>query len=157
MVPSASRYCTMNYLMSLDDQTCWVIFIVKVSRIPSQSQYIGFQGGEYEVDYEHYWNVIISWLHCTWRMTRLKPCFVFRIKGVWHSVHIDDLRDSEDMSLNLFGFCGTLISNLLNPAPSGRNCTKCVKIQMGKKAVSLFSMLILLLIFYSKLNCILDF
>lgn len=72
-------------------------------------------------------------------------------------MHIDDLRDSEDMSLNLFGFCGTLISNLLNPAPSGRNCTKCVKIQMGKKAVSLFSMLILLLIFYSKLNCILDF
>ncbi|XP_045924674.1 E3 ubiquitin-protein ligase rnf213-beta [Micropterus dolomieu] len=79
---ASAKYCTMNYLMSLEDQTCWVIFIVKVSRIPSQSQYIGFQG------------------------------------GVWHSVHIDDLRDSEDMSLNLLGFCGTLISNLLNPAPS---------------------------------------
>lgn len=47
MIPSASRYCAMNYLMSLEDQTCWVIFIVKVSRMPSQSQYIGFQGGEY--------------------------------------------------------------------------------------------------------------
>ncbi|XP_042252605.1 E3 ubiquitin-protein ligase rnf213-beta [Thunnus maccoyii] len=79
---ASAKYCTMNYLMSRDEQTCWVIFIVKVSRIPSQSQYIGFQG------------------------------------GVWNSVHIDDLRDSEDMSLNLLVFCGTLISNLLNPALS---------------------------------------
>ncbi|XP_054454921.1 E3 ubiquitin-protein ligase rnf213-beta [Anoplopoma fimbria] len=79
---ASAKYCTMNYFMSLEDQTCWVIFIVKVSRIPSKSQYIGFQG------------------------------------GVWHSVHIDDLRDSEDMSLNLLVFCGTLISNLLNPALS---------------------------------------
>ncbi|GAA6226553.1 E3 ubiquitin-protein ligase rnf213-beta-like [Lates japonicus] len=79
---ASAKYCTMNYLMSLDNQNCWVIFIVKVSRIPSQSQYIGFQG------------------------------------GVWESVHIDDLRDSEDMSLNLLVFCGTPISNLLNPALS---------------------------------------
>ncbi|XP_076616648.1 E3 ubiquitin-protein ligase rnf213-beta isoform X2 [Chaetodon auriga] len=79
---ASAKYCAMNYLMSLEDRTCWVIFIVKTSRIPSQSQYIGFQG------------------------------------GVWHSVHIDDLRDSEDMSLNLLDFCGTLISNLLNPALS---------------------------------------
>ncbi|XP_026207099.1 E3 ubiquitin-protein ligase rnf213-beta isoform X2 [Anabas testudineus] len=79
---ASAKYCTMNYLMSLEDQTCWVIFIVKASRISSQSQYIGFQG------------------------------------GVWHSVHIDDLRDSEDMSLNLYGFCGTLISSLLNPEHS---------------------------------------
>uniref|UniRef100_A0A3P9PGV9 RING-type E3 ubiquitin transferase n=1 Tax=Poecilia reticulata TaxID=8081 RepID=A0A3P9PGV9_POERE len=69
----ASAYCTMNYMASMDVQMCWVIFIVKVSRIPSQSRYIGFQ-------------------------------------GFWHSVHIDDLRDSEDMSLNLSDFCGTLIS-----------------------------------------------
>lgn len=54
-------------------------------------------------------------------VTTLKPCFVFCIKGVWHSVHIDDMRDSEDMSLNLYGFCGTLISSLLSPAHSGRN------------------------------------
>ncbi|KAL6095331.1 uncharacterized protein ACO6RY_16557 [Pungitius sinensis] len=79
---ASAKYCTMNYLMSLEGPTCWVIFIVKVSRIPSKSQYIGFQG------------------------------------GVWHSVHIDDLRDSDDMSLNLSVFCGTLISNLLHPAPS---------------------------------------
>ncbi|XP_028991062.2 E3 ubiquitin-protein ligase rnf213-beta [Betta splendens] len=79
---ASAKYCTMNYLMSLVDQTCCVIFIVKASRISSQSQYIGFQG------------------------------------GVWHSVHIDDLKDSEDMSLNLYGFCGTLISSLLNPAAS---------------------------------------
>ncbi|KAM4524138.1 E3 ubiquitin-protein ligase rnf213-beta isoform 2-T2 [Odontesthes bonariensis] len=77
---ASAKYCTMNYMMSPVDRTCWVIFIVKVSRIPSQSQYIGFQG------------------------------------GVWHSVHIDDLRDSEDMSLNLLVFCGTLISSLLKPA-----------------------------------------
>ncbi|KAM3592519.1 uncharacterized protein V6R79_020598 [Siganus canaliculatus] len=79
---ASAKYCTMNYLMSLQSQTCWVVFIVKVSRIPSQSPYIGFQG------------------------------------GVWHSVHIDDLRDSEEMSLNLSDFCGTLISSLLNPALS---------------------------------------
>ncbi|CAK6965023.1 E3 ubiquitin-protein ligase rnf213-beta isoform X3 [Scomber scombrus] len=79
---ASAKYCTMNYLMSRDEQTCWVIFIVKVSRIPSQSQYIGFQG------------------------------------GVWNSVHIDDLRDSDDMSLNLLVFHGTLISSLLNPGLS---------------------------------------
>lgn len=49
----------MNYLMSLEDQTCWVIFTVKVSRISHQSQYIGFQGGEYYVDYDHYCNAVI--------------------------------------------------------------------------------------------------
>uniref|UniRef100_A0A3B3UFU9 RING-type E3 ubiquitin transferase n=1 Tax=Poecilia latipinna TaxID=48699 RepID=A0A3B3UFU9_9TELE len=80
---NANRYCTMNYMASMDVQMCWVIFIVKVSRIPSQSRYIGFQG------------------------------------GFWHSVHIDDLRDSEDMSLNLSDFCGTLISTLLKPALQG--------------------------------------
>uniref|UniRef100_A0A3Q3EUN5 RING-type E3 ubiquitin transferase n=1 Tax=Labrus bergylta TaxID=56723 RepID=A0A3Q3EUN5_9LABR len=66
---ASAKYCSMNYLMSLEDPTCWVIFIVKVSRISSQSQYNGFQG------------------------------------GVWHSAHVDDLRDSEDMSLNLLVFC----------------------------------------------------
>ncbi|KAM6964707.1 E3 ubiquitin-protein ligase rnf213-beta [Tautogolabrus adspersus] len=79
---ASAKYCSMNYLMSLEDPSCWVIFIVKVSRISSQSQYNGFQG------------------------------------GVWHSAHIDDLRDSEDMSLNLLDFCGTLISDLLKPAPA---------------------------------------
>ncbi|XP_043958780.1 E3 ubiquitin-protein ligase rnf213-beta isoform X1 [Gambusia affinis] len=77
---ASAKYCTMNYMASMDIQMCWVIFIVKVSRMPSQSRYIGFQG------------------------------------GFWHSVHIDDLRDSEDMSLNLSDFCGTLISALLKPA-----------------------------------------
>uniref|UniRef100_A0A087YL98 Ring finger protein 213b n=1 Tax=Poecilia formosa TaxID=48698 RepID=A0A087YL98_POEFO len=80
---ASAKYCTMNYMASMDVQMCWVIFIVKVSRIPSQSRYIGFQG------------------------------------GFWHSVHIDDLRDSEDMSLNLSDFCGTLISTLLKPALQG--------------------------------------
>ncbi|XP_060951524.1 E3 ubiquitin-protein ligase rnf213-beta [Limanda limanda] len=79
---ASAKYCSMNYLMSREDQTGLVIFIVKVSRITSQSQYIGFQG------------------------------------GVWQSVHIDDLRDSQDMSPNLMVFCGTLISNLLKPALS---------------------------------------
>ncbi|KAI4801198.1 hypothetical protein KUCAC02_000123 [Chaenocephalus aceratus] len=79
---ASAKYCTMNYLMTLEHQTCWVIFIVRVSRIPSKSQYIGFQG------------------------------------GVWQSVHIDDLRDSDDMSRNLLVFCGTLMSSLVNPALS---------------------------------------
>lgn len=35
-------------------------------------------------------------------------------------MHIDDLRDTEDMSVNLLGFCGTLMSKLFDPAPSGR-------------------------------------
>lgn len=56
---------------------------------------------------------------------RTEAVLVCCIKGVWHSVHIDDLRDSKDMSLNLLDFCGTLISNLVNPAASGRNCAKC--------------------------------
>ncbi|XP_029934003.1 E3 ubiquitin-protein ligase rnf213-beta [Myripristis murdjan] len=77
---ASAKYCTMNYLMSLDDHTSCAVFIAKLSRIQSRCQYIGFQG------------------------------------GVWHSVHIDDLRDTEDMSLNLSVFCGTLISNLLRPA-----------------------------------------
>lgn len=37
-------------------------------------------------------------------------------------MHIDDLRDSEDMSLNLSAFCGTLISSLLKPALTGKHC-----------------------------------
>uniref|UniRef100_M4AJD5 RING-type E3 ubiquitin transferase n=1 Tax=Xiphophorus maculatus TaxID=8083 RepID=M4AJD5_XIPMA len=81
----ASAYCTMNYMASMDVQMCWVIFIVKVSRIPSQSRYIGFQ-------------------------------------GFWHSVHIDDLRDSEDMSLNLSDFCGTLIRAHLHSPSLVRSC-----------------------------------
>ncbi|KAM6951514.1 E3 ubiquitin-protein ligase rnf213-beta [Aplochiton taeniatus] len=80
---ASAKYCTMNYLMSVTDQTCYVVFITKLSRIPSRSQYIGFQG------------------------------------GAWHSVHIDDLRDSDEMSLNLSVFCGTPISKLLAPALPG--------------------------------------
>lgn len=72
------------------------------------------------------WNVSISEMFILNRMyDRTEAKLVCCIKGVWHSVHIDDLTDSEDMSLNLLDFCGTLISNLVNPAPSGRNCAKC--------------------------------
>lgn len=35
-------------------------------------------------------------------------------QGVWLSAHIDDLRDSEDMSLDLKAFCGISISELLS-------------------------------------------
>ncbi|XP_073722611.1 E3 ubiquitin-protein ligase rnf213-beta [Misgurnus anguillicaudatus] len=34
--------------------------------------------------------------------------------GVWLSAHIDDLRDSEDMSLDLKAFCGITISELIS-------------------------------------------
>ncbi|CAL8304474.1 unnamed protein product [Lota lota] len=85
---ASAKYCTMNYLMSLDNHACWVVFIAKLSRIPSGSQYIGFQG------------------------------------GIWHSVHIDDLRDMEDMSLNLSDFCATPISKLLHPQASGTNMAR---------------------------------
>ncbi|CAL8264028.1 unnamed protein product [Arctogadus glacialis] len=80
---ASAKYCTMNYLMSLDHHAaCWVVFIAKLSRMPSGSHYIGFQG------------------------------------GIWHSVHIDDLRDMEDMSLNLSEFSATPISQLLHPQAS---------------------------------------
>ena len=42
-------------------------------------------------------------------------------KGIWHSVHIDDLKDMEDMSLNLSEFCAIPISKLLQPQASGTN------------------------------------
>ncbi|KAK0144079.1 E3 ubiquitin-protein ligase rnf213-beta [Merluccius polli] len=79
---ASAKYCTMNYLMSLDHHSCCVVFIAKLSRIPSGSQYIGFQG------------------------------------GIWRSVHIDDLRDTEDMSWNLSAFCSIPISKLLHPGAS---------------------------------------
>ncbi|KAG7246444.1 hypothetical protein CRUP_021861, partial [Coryphaenoides rupestris] len=41
---ASAKYCTMNYLMSLDHHSCCTVFIAKLSRIPSGSQYIGFQG-----------------------------------------------------------------------------------------------------------------
>ncbi|KAJ3607854.1 hypothetical protein NHX12_024905, partial [Muraenolepis orangiensis] len=68
---ASAKYCTMNYLMSLGHPACCVVFIAKLSRIPSGPRYIGFQG------------------------------------GIWQSVHIDDLRDTEDMSLNLLAFSDT--------------------------------------------------
>ncbi|XP_076154175.1 E3 ubiquitin-protein ligase rnf213-beta isoform X2 [Alosa pseudoharengus] len=38
--------------------------------------------------------------------------------GVWLSVHIDDLRDTEDMSLDLSAFCGASMSELMSlPSP----------------------------------------
>lgn len=49
----------------------------------------------------------------------LNPRFISELKGIWHSMHIDDLRDPEDMGSNLFSFCGTLISSLFSPAPPG--------------------------------------
>lgn len=72
----ANRYCTMNYFSSLEDQTCWVIFIVKVSRISSRSQYIGFQGGEEQKEYGYYHGEVI----CLQPYPGLKLCFVFCIK-----------------------------------------------------------------------------
>lgn len=47
---------------------------------------------------------------------------MFSLEGVWNSVHIDDLRDPEDMSLNLLDFCGTRISSLLKRALPGKSC-----------------------------------
>ncbi|XP_046887613.1 E3 ubiquitin-protein ligase rnf213-beta isoform X4 [Hypomesus transpacificus] len=44
--------------------------------------------------------------------------------GVWHSVHIDDLRDTDDMSLNLSLFCGTSISKLLTAVNDCENVQK---------------------------------
>ena len=49
------------------------------------------------------------------------PSMSFCFKGIWHSVHIDDLRDMEDMSLNLSEFSATPISKLLHPQASGTN------------------------------------
>nr|XP_046210346.1 E3 ubiquitin-protein ligase rnf213-beta isoform X1 [Oncorhynchus gorbuscha]XP_046210347.1 E3 ubiquitin-protein ligase rnf213-beta isoform X1 [Oncorhynchus gorbuscha]XP_046210348.1 E3 ubiquitin-protein ligase rnf213-beta isoform X1 [Oncorhynchus gorbuscha] len=92
---ASAKYCTLNYLITLEsDQSCYVVFITKLSRIQSGgSQYIGFQG------------------------------------GVWLSVHIDDLRDTEDMSLNLSVFCGMPISKLVPPTQSGIETCESVNAQ----------------------------
>lgn len=48
-------------------------------------------------------------------------CFILlSIIGAWLSTHIDDLRDTSDMSLDLSVFSGTPISKLLSePAHPG--------------------------------------
>lgn len=64
--------------------------------------------------------------YCVVNNTLKAYFFCNSFKGFWHSVHIDDLRDSEDMSLNLSDFCGTLISTLLKPALQGTKHLPCV-------------------------------
>ena len=136
-----SRYCTMNYLMSLDHHACWVVFIAKLSRMPSGSHYIGFQGGECRWRHDptvqsKETNLTKNHSYLMWGGSTLGPVLVllvvivvpypypsmsFCFKGIWHSVHIDDLRDMEDMSLNLSEFSATPISKLLHPQASGTN------------------------------------
>ncbi|KAL0964856.1 hypothetical protein UPYG_G00329960 [Umbra pygmaea] len=60
--------------------------------------------------------------------------------GVWHSVHIDDLRDTDDMSLNLSVFCGMPISQLLPPAHSAIEPCESAQGQQKTETVHLHSL-----------------
>lgn len=60
--------------------------------------------------------------------------------GVWLSVHIDDLRDTEDMSLNLSVFCGMPISKLVPPAQSGIETCESVNAQALTETAHLHSL-----------------
>ncbi|XP_076154176.1 E3 ubiquitin-protein ligase rnf213-beta isoform X3 [Alosa pseudoharengus] len=52
--------------------------------------------------------------------------------GVWLSVHIDDLRDTEDMSLDLSAFCGASMSELMSlPSPDAMNTEDSSVASMG--------------------------
>lgn len=65
----------MNYLLSLEDQTCWVIFIVKASRILGRSQYVGFQGGTKMI------NALQLPAACCCRPHHSTLCFASQVSG----------------------------------------------------------------------------
>ncbi|XP_072098539.1 E3 ubiquitin-protein ligase rnf213-alpha-like isoform X2 [Mobula birostris] len=46
---ASAKYCTMNEmnLMNITLSTCYVYFIVKLSRLADRSSYVGFQGGQW--------------------------------------------------------------------------------------------------------------
>ncbi|XDV44192.1 hypothetical protein PO909_012516 [Leuciscus waleckii] len=82
---ASAKYCTMNEILSLKSDECNV-YTVFITKLSRIGEQCTTSGNKY-IGFQG---------------------------GVWLSAHIDDLRDSDDMSLNLKAFCGIPISKLIS-------------------------------------------
>ncbi|KAL1264673.1 hypothetical protein QQF64_005028, partial [Cirrhinus molitorella] len=82
---ASAKYCTMNEILSLKSDEC-NFYTVFITKLSRIGEQCRTSGNKY-IGFQG---------------------------GVWLSVHIDDLRDSSDMSLNLKAFCGIPISKLIS-------------------------------------------
>lgn len=82
---ASAKYCTMNEILSLKSDECNV-YTVFITKLSRIGEQCATSGNKY-IGFQG---------------------------GVWLSAHIDDLRDSDDMSLNLKAFCGIPISKLIS-------------------------------------------
>ncbi|XP_056089655.1 E3 ubiquitin-protein ligase rnf213-beta [Rhinichthys klamathensis goyatoka] len=82
---ASAKYCTMNEILSLKSEECNV-YTVFITKLSRIGEQCTTSGNKY-IGFQG---------------------------GVWLSAHIDDLRDSDDMSLNLTAFCGIPISKLIS-------------------------------------------
>uniref|UniRef100_A0A9J7YJS3 RING-type E3 ubiquitin transferase n=1 Tax=Cyprinus carpio carpio TaxID=630221 RepID=A0A9J7YJS3_CYPCA len=82
---ASAKYCTMNEILSLKSDECNV-YTVFITKLSRMREQCRRSGNKY-IGFQG---------------------------GVWLSAHIDDLRDSGDMSLNLKAFCGIPISKLIS-------------------------------------------
>ncbi|XP_077056473.1 E3 ubiquitin-protein ligase rnf213-beta isoform X2 [Siphateles boraxobius] len=81
---ASAKYCAMNEILSLKSDECNV-YTVFITKLSRIGEQCTTSGNKY-IGFQG---------------------------GVWLSAHIDDLRDSDDMSLNLKAFCGIPISKLI--------------------------------------------
>ncbi|XP_043109399.1 E3 ubiquitin-protein ligase rnf213-beta isoform X2 [Puntigrus tetrazona] len=82
---ASAKYCTMNEILSLKSDEC-NFYTVFITKLSRIGEHCRTSGNKY-IGFQG---------------------------GVWLSAHIDDLRDSGDMSLNLKAFCGIPISKLIS-------------------------------------------
>ncbi|KAK9965830.1 hypothetical protein ABG768_004896 [Culter alburnus] len=82
---ASAKYCTMNEILSLKSDECNV-YTVFITKLSRIGEQCTTSGNKY-IGFQG---------------------------GGWLSAHIDDLRDSDDMSLNLKAFCGIPISKLIS-------------------------------------------
>ncbi|XP_051530047.1 E3 ubiquitin-protein ligase rnf213-beta-like isoform X2 [Myxocyprinus asiaticus] len=81
---ASAKYCTMNEILSLKSND-YNFYTVFITKLSRIGQQCTMSGNKY-IGFQG---------------------------GVWLSAHIDDLRDSDDMSLDLKAFCGIPISKLI--------------------------------------------
>ncbi|KAF4106371.1 E3 ubiquitin-protein ligase rnf213-beta-like isoform X3 [Onychostoma macrolepis] len=82
---ASAKYCTMNEILSLKSDEC-NFYTVFITKLSRIGEHCRKSGNKY---------------------TGFQG-------GFWLSAHIDDLRDSSDMTLNLKAFCGIPISKLIS-------------------------------------------
>ncbi|XP_026078195.1 E3 ubiquitin-protein ligase rnf213-beta isoform X1 [Carassius auratus] len=82
---ASAKYCTINEILSIKSDECNV-YTVFITKLSRMGEQCRTSGNKY-IGFQG---------------------------GVWLSAHIDDLRDSGDMSLNLKAFCGIPISKLIS-------------------------------------------